>query len=193
MTVYKHLMLDIETMGSGHAPAIVSIGAIFFDIETGETGNTFHVYVDLQDSLKHGMKADASTIFWWMNQEPEAREKIQTKGVCLNTALSAFASFVNSAGGNVRIWGNGPSFDCNALSFAFEATGIEKPWKYYNERCVRTMKALDPELAASIPFEGVKHYAIADCFNQIEVVTRIYKKLVKPVKQEITQHYTGFR
>ena len=35
-SVFGHLMLDIETMGNESFSSIVSIGALEFDIETGE-------------------------------------------------------------------------------------------------------------------------------------------------------------
>jgi DNA polymerase III epsilon subunit-like protein len=36
-----HVMLDLETMGKRAGCAIVSIGAVEFDINTGEIGRTF--------------------------------------------------------------------------------------------------------------------------------------------------------
>ncbi len=51
---FKHLMLDIETMGNESYSAITSIGAVEFDIETGETGDEFYVVVGLQSCLDAG-------------------------------------------------------------------------------------------------------------------------------------------
>ena len=35
---YKHLMLDIETMGSKNNSAIVAVCAVEFNLDTGEVG-----------------------------------------------------------------------------------------------------------------------------------------------------------
>ena len=43
----KHIMIDLETMGNKSYSAIVSIGAVKFDIKTGETGETFYRNVNL--------------------------------------------------------------------------------------------------------------------------------------------------
>lgn len=45
---FGHLMVDIETMGTSSSSAILSLGAVEFDIETGETGKYFHITIDLQ-------------------------------------------------------------------------------------------------------------------------------------------------
>ena len=37
----KHVMIDIETMGNMSHSAIVSVGAVRFDLETGEIGEKF--------------------------------------------------------------------------------------------------------------------------------------------------------
>ncbi|MCV5360349.1 3'-5' exoribonuclease, partial [Escherichia coli] len=38
----KHLMIDLETMDNKPTSAIASIGAVFFDPETGEMGEQFY-------------------------------------------------------------------------------------------------------------------------------------------------------
>lgn len=43
----NHLMIDLETMGSGPYAPIISIGAVFFDPNTGAIGDDFQVNVSL--------------------------------------------------------------------------------------------------------------------------------------------------
>jgi hypothetical protein len=40
----------------------------------------------------------------------------------------------------VRIWGNGANFDNPLLACAFEAAGVRPCYKFFNERCYRTVK-----------------------------------------------------
>ena len=44
---FGHLMVDIETMGNQSNSAIVSIGAVEFNMATGETGKEFYTNVSL--------------------------------------------------------------------------------------------------------------------------------------------------
>ncbi|CAM7540570.1 3'-5' exoribonuclease Rv2179c-like domain-containing protein [Citrobacter freundii] len=77
---YTHLMVDLETMGSGPDAPIVSIGAVYFDPSTGNTGAEFYQVVSLESSMSFGMKPDASTIQWWLKQSSEARSAILVDG-----------------------------------------------------------------------------------------------------------------
>ena len=43
---YTHVMLDLETMGRKSNSALVSIGAVEFDLITGETGREFYKVID---------------------------------------------------------------------------------------------------------------------------------------------------
>lgn len=45
--LYSHLMVDMETMGCGSDAAIVSIGGVFFDPSSGNTGAEFYQSSDL--------------------------------------------------------------------------------------------------------------------------------------------------
>lgn len=52
----KHIMLDIETMGNQSYSSILSIGAVKFDLNTGETGDEFYTTIDLKSCLDLGLK-----------------------------------------------------------------------------------------------------------------------------------------
>ena len=71
-----HLMLDLETMGNESHSVICSIGAVEFDIITGETGRAFYEMVSLQSCLDLGLKVTGSTIEWWLGQNEAARKEV---------------------------------------------------------------------------------------------------------------------
>ncbi|ELV1121539.1 3'-5' exoribonuclease, partial [Escherichia coli] len=56
-----HLMIDLETMGKNPDAPIISIGAIFFDPQTGEMGPEFSKTIDLETA---GGVIDRDTIKW---------------------------------------------------------------------------------------------------------------------------------
>ncbi|OVD76205.1 exodeoxyribonuclease VIII, partial [Escherichia coli] len=57
-----HLMIDLETMGKNPDAPIISIGAIFFDPQTGDMGPEFSKTIDLETA---GGVIDRDTIKWW--------------------------------------------------------------------------------------------------------------------------------
>ncbi|MEG1654826.1 MAG: 3'-5' exonuclease, partial [Hafnia sp.] len=56
----NHLMIDLETMGNGTYAPIISIGAVFFDTNSGEIGTDFQVNVSLESSMRFRARPDAS-------------------------------------------------------------------------------------------------------------------------------------
>jgi hypothetical protein len=173
-----HLMLDLETMGKRAGCAIVSIGAVEFDLETGEMGRKFSEPVDLQSCLNVGLFVEASTIYWWMMQSEEARKELCKPADSIVNVLEAFTSFLHCLG-DFQIWGNGASFDMSILEAAYFAIGRGEilPWKFRNERDVRTLVSFAPTIKESFVFNGIMHHSIDDCKYQIGYCTAIWQKL----------------
>lgn len=170
----KHVMIDIETMGSQSQSAIVSIGAVRFDLKTGEIGERFYVNVDLQSCIDFGLIINSDTLMWWLNQNEEARKKITEKGVTLPVALLSLSTFITK---DDEVWGNSARFDLGILSDACNAVKMPIPWDFRKERCVRTLVAFSPEVKAAEVNTGVAHDALADCIFQISYCSKIYNKL----------------
>lgn len=178
MNNFEHLMVDIETMGTKSYSSIISIGALEFDINTGVTGKEFHVGVDLRSCMDAGLKVDPATIQWWMDQSDEARKSINNMdSVPLIEALSMFSDFMK--GMNYQIWGNGVRFDLGLIENAYHILKLPIPWKFYNERDVRTLVSFRPEIRAEITHSGVAHDALSDCYHQVEYCSAIWKEMNK--------------
>jgi DNA polymerase III epsilon subunit-like protein len=171
---FNSVMLDLETMGSMSHSAIVSIGAVRFDIKTGEIGEKFYINVDLQSCLDAGLIINADTLMWWLNQSDAARKKISEKGIPLQKALLSLAIFMNK---DYEVWGNSARFDLGILSDAFNTFGIPIPWDFRKERCVRTLVSFAPEIKDAEVNTGVAHDALADCIFQINYCSKIFNKL----------------
>lgn len=175
----EHLMLDLETMGNRSNSAIVSIGAVEFDILTGEIGRTFYRRVDMKSCLDLGMIVTADTIEWWLLQNETARKKIvNDTGVHLAQMLADFTEFLNEIGGkDVCLWGNGARFDIGILEDAFTASKLREPWNFRLERDVRTLASLRPEIYTNFPIIGIEHNPIDDCIYQIKYCSAIWRDL----------------
>ncbi|VEC16376.1 exonuclease [Citrobacter portucalensis] len=183
---YTHLMVDMETMGNSPDAPIVSIGAVFFDPSTGNTGAEFYQVVSLESSMSFGMKPDASTIQWWLKQSSEARSAILVdEAMGLLETLELLADFIaeNAANGShtVQVWGNGCSFDNVILRRAYTLTDTPFAVPFWNDRDVRTMVELGKSVGINprfdIPFEGDMHNALSDARHQVKYVSAIWQRL----------------
>lgn len=183
---YTHLMVDMETMGNSPDAPIVSIGAVFFDPSTGNTGAEFYQVVSLESSMSFGMKPDASTIQWWLKQSSESRSAILVdEAMGLLETLELLADFIaeNAANGShtVQLWGNGCSFDNVILRRAYALTDTPFAVPFWNDRDVRTMVELGKSVGINprydIPFEGDMHNALSDARHQVKYVSAIWQRL----------------
>ncbi|MBB7002760.1 3'-5' exoribonuclease [Escherichia coli] len=179
--VWNHLSVDLETMGTNPDAPINSIGCKFFDPATGEMGPEFSKAIDLETS---GGIIDRKTIKWWAKRSREAQSAIFTDEIPLDDALLQLREFINENSGEsfVQIWGNGANFDNVILRRSYERQGIPCPWRYYNDRDVRTIVELGNSIGfdvrMAIPFEGVPHNALDDARHQAKQVSAIWQKLI---------------
>jgi hypothetical protein len=182
------IMVDLETMDNKPTAAITAIGAVYMDLDSGELGETFYVKVDLQSSMDLGMTVSAETIQWWLKQNEAARFEMTQPGENILYALGLFGDFVGGQWvGDVtdadasyvqspnRVWGNGAAFDNAILENAYAKCNMELPWKFYNDRCYRTVKNLYP----NVPLAriGTHHNALDDAITQAKHLIEIYKEI----------------
>lgn len=167
---YSHVMVDLETMGNRPGCPVVAIGAVFFSQQHGLLGPEFYRKVDLESCVRVGLKLDTSTVLWWMEQSDEARRELYTgERVPLSQALCELSQFLATSASSVldqplRVWGNGANFDNPILVAAYEACQLFTPWKFWNDRCYRTIKSLRPDI--KIPRTGTHHNALHDAKSQ---------------------------
>ncbi len=179
--VWNHLSVDLETMGKNPDAPIISIGAIFFDPQTGDMGPEFSKTIDLDTA---GGVINRDTIKWWLKQSREAQSAILTDEIPLDDALLQLREFIDENSGEffVQIWGNGACFDNVILRRSYERQEIPLPWRYCNDRDVRTIielgKTIGFDARTAIPFEGVPHNALDDARHQAKQVLAIWQKLI---------------
>lgn len=185
--LYTHLMVDIEAFGKKPDSPVVSIGAVFFDPATGNTGSEFYKVISLESSMAWGGIPDASTIIYWLRASPEARsELVMDDAIPLDDALLQLNEFIteNAVDGaeSVQVWGNGATYDNVLLAESYGRTGIPCPWKFWNNRDVRTIvelgKAVGYTPRYEIPFVGEPHKAISDARHQVKYVSAIWQRLI---------------
>ena len=155
----SNIMLDIETMGTNNEAAIISIGAVRFD--GYGLGEEFYETINLESAIEYGGIVDGNTIMWWMNQSPVARKQFDEPGDDICNVLRLLSMRITKKD---RIWGNGSDFDNVILASAYKNANIELPWKYYNNRCYRTIKNINKDV--KMDRIGIHHSAIDDAKSQ---------------------------
>lgn len=178
----KHLMIDLETLGTKHKAVVLSIGAVVFDLKTGATGEEFKIDIDVLDSIEKGFNVEHDTYQWWLFQSKQAHQHLiegQREAVSVNDAVLSFIRFVqaNFKDFSCYPWGNSARFDIGLLETLFEYSGHSLPWKHRNEMDVRTLVAFNPEIKANTEFVGVQHQPVDDCKHQIKYCHNTYKSL----------------
>jgi hypothetical protein len=167
-----HVMVDLETWGTGPHAVIISIGAVKFDsLIHVDSWDRFQVDIDPNSAIKAGQRADADTLLWWMHADrTQAREAfLAASKVDLQDALDGFAQWLGRT--DYRVWGNGASFDNVILATAYRLCGIPAPWRFWNDRCYRTMKNMAPEV--KMERVGTYHRAVDDAVSQADHLLRI--------------------
>lgn len=172
----NHVMVDLETLGTGSNAAIASIGAVFFDPETDLLGETFHQRVQFSPSMG---QIEPGTVKWWLQQSKEAQEALLSgERFPLKQVLSNFNFFLG--GGVEGFWSNGPTFDERLLNEAFARFDSRMNYKFQTSRCMRTYRWLADLFGldcSSVTREGIHHDALADAIYQARVIQFIHRRL----------------
>lgn len=153
-------MIDLETLGVASDSVILSIGAVKFNMYPFIILDRFHVGLDTEEQEKKGRRAYSNTCFWWMQQNQDAREKINK--IYKQHPIEVLGGLQKFIGNDCSsVWGNGAMFD-NALVLSLaESFSCQRPWSYKLDCCYRTMKNIYPNVA---PPErvGTHHDALDD-------------------------------
>lgn len=173
----SHVMVDLETLGQSPGCTILSIGAVAFDYATQSLGPEFYTVISRISCRKLGFFEDAGTVAWWSRQSEAARNAAFGGTIPIEMALAEFSSYVRQFGGNVRVWGCGSDFDNAILGHAYRVIGSTQPWRYYNNRCYRTLK----NLVQGVEMErsGTHHNALADAKSQAVHAMRLLSAIAK--------------
>lgn len=170
-------MIDLETFGTRGTSVFLSIAATPFNLETGEMGKPFLKNVDLQSALDAGLTIDADTIKWWLQQDPAIAAKMFADPEPLGDVLRAFTIwwYENEL---IYPWSNGATFDIVIMDNAYDQCKLQAPWKFWNERCYRTLASLYKRYQLAKPAN--MHDPIVDNQFQIENLCHVWRIMNEP-------------
>jgi len=108
------------------------------------------------------------TVKWWDGQNAEAKKiltEVDGGGEHLRDALNKLTEYLSQFDlKKVRVWGNGSDFDNAILANCYAAIGSNQPWEFWNNRCYRTLKSLQPQV--KLARQGTYHNALDDAKSQ---------------------------
>lgn len=177
----KDIMLDLETMSLSDNAAILSIGAVQFDLFTGKMGNTFYQNVNLESCARKGLDINAGTVLWWMKQSDAARNILYDRALELYQACIMFTDFIIDVGNGkvkgISLWGNGKEFDNKIIRNAYSTVDLNFPLPYYRDSDVRTVvdiaKRIDVDWHKP-ERKGTHHNALDDAMYQVEYLCKAW-------------------
>jgi hypothetical protein len=118
-----------------------------------------------------GLDIQLETVQWWKEQKPEAWAALKQNRIQLQDALIKFSEWFGPK--SLPIWANSPAFDCVILENAYQAMNLQTPWKFYDERCFRTFKAM---FKSDLKLEGIKHNALDDARYESSYIISVMNK-----------------
>ena len=199
-----HVMLDLETASLSFNPAIIQIGAICFNIETGRELSWFTTHINLQSCLDCGLTQDEDTLQWLERNIPDTLKKSRACKTLLPRALNQFSIWLKSClNGKIRelnaegirdppklaIWSNGSNADAVWIRSAYKSCNMEPVLdglcRYHHQWCVRTivqscaiLTGTNYFLEANKTRDLLTHQnAIYDCKHQIKYFVKAWNAL----------------
>ena len=157
----SHIMIDIETIGTGPDACILTIAMQTFDpFSRGWYDRHYYARIDTESQPDRNI--EESTLQWWASQPAESREEAFSEQgrIPLKQALEEMHPIIWNSD---FVWANGPTFDMNIIEHAYKSHSMSLPWKFYRVRDARTVYSLYPDLDKGT----VSHHALDDCQQQI--------------------------
>ena len=179
-----NICLDLETVSTEHNAGILQIGAVIPEFECEHFKPwlvpAFEVTISYESVLKmvrlSHCHLSEETMSWWDRQDLDTRLEVFSGQTDYSEAMHLFCGWINQVreltGHEVAIWGNGSDFDNVILTHSLDACGYHKVWNHWNNRDLRTLRALFPINIASVP--NIKpHAALSDATHEAGIMNRI--------------------
>ena len=171
-------MIDIETLGTGDMPVVLSMGIVLFDPwkdyrETAiEDLNTLYLKPTVESCTDIGCEIDEDTLDWWSTQDVEIIEEAFSEDgrEDIQEVMKKMYKFCSSSN---FYWAQGAIFDYNILEHIAKKLHRGVPWKYWKVRDTRTLFGL---VDAEMPDEA-KHNALYDAYRQVIGVQNVFRLL----------------
>jgi len=178
----KHVMLDLETWGTGPGCAIRSVGAVVFCPVTGKLGDEFYSNVTDASCLDIGLIKEPGTVAFWNKPANRVAQDSLTKDqLPISEVLAKFSLFFAAAEGQF-LWSQGANFDEPILGHVYKVLKKRSPWKFSCSRDTRTAYHFGMSFGGKFdPYTltraGTHHNALDDAKHQAHCVYMAIKSM----------------
>lgn len=176
-----HIFADLETLDTGDDAKILSVALYPIKTDLKELPG-IEVIIDASRS---GGTVCPRTVTWWTEQSPAAQKRVfnAPDAVSEEEAVAKLDRFMRNFYDDFRIWGNGATFDITKIARMFARHNTPTPWKFYNERDVRTVvemgELIDVNYKTLLPFEGSPHVAYDDARHQARYTMQTIRHIIR--------------
>lgn len=198
----QHIVLDIETLGTEITSVILSAGLcrVMYNTHTGRyevasEQDCLYTVFRTVEQLIAGRTVDLATQQWWSDKSPEAQAVIQQSMLATrpdSVSLSQVANFITMVTdqktpayvevsirqleSDTVIWGRGPRFDNNLLGHFFVQMFGHEPWKFRNDRCLRTID--DMMISHCTHKNECWHHALHDAIHEAHSLVQVANQML---------------
>lgn len=171
-----HVMADLETLGRKPGCVVLSIGAVRFDPLApmdSPLNEQFHVRLEVEEQERLGLRVEAETALWWMDQGEAAQHLLKLSVTPhLSRVLNLFRGF---CAGSTTLWSNPPRFDVEILESLHTAAGVGFPYPHYQVADLRGLREAARLLGLPDHKEPneKQHDALSDAIAQARTVQRL--------------------
>lgn len=157
--------IDLETTGTNpNTASIVQIGAVKFNLMTGEIGETFKVALKMPKNRYW----QEDTRKFWINRLSLFNEIVKDEKDT-EEGFREFINWINKDTLNVRVWSKPLSFDLPFIASYCEQFNVENPFKHWNHRDLRSfLMAIYGENLPKLEMKDgmIEHDALNDAMNE---------------------------
>ena len=183
MPEFNHVMIDIECLGTSRDCIIVSVGAVRFDIKTGEISAKQYWELGLGEQQKRGRTIDSSTIMWWANQSVETLTALKsTNRIAILDFIREFNKFIE---GKCFFWAKGTNYDLEIIGDLYRLYEQRPPFRYSKWLDARVYYFIGKQLGILPKYtNNAPHNALEDAAFQTKVICTIHAALQKHIKRQ---------
>lgn len=188
---HQHFVCDLETLDVNSTAVVLSIALVPFSAATCSLSPIKPLYIQLpvgaiQEQIDAGRTVSAGTLRFWFEQPDAPRNELFVVGDLtwadvVNHVIGYIENYTRYADKRAVMWGNGSGFDCSILRSFIETSPAwrrEVPFRYVDDRDVRTVLDLSPESKnVPLPENFVKHEALSDALHEVAMVCDALRRI----------------
>lgn len=193
----NHVILNLNTLGSGCNSIITSLSLVRFNPYTGEVFERVDSDIDLDSSIQMGIDVSGKGILWWMEQSDLVRyslingqeeasdpldSMLEVSSFLSHLEIVLFTSKERGEEESLIVWTEGSQCSSGILSNYFQLLGMEIPFALTNVRDVNTIVEFAPEVKESCVFEGTRNIPYFEALHQIKYLSKTLQYIFESFK-----------